>query len=86
MSLTPTRDRQTCCNKRPRQTSLANPTKHTAGKTISGRVKRYRLSYNLEGPALTVDLDLRKATAGAYFLSTTHEQDQAVCYNPLQIK
>lgn len=31
-------------------------------------------------------LDLRKAKAGPYFLSTTHEQDQASYYYPLQIK
>jgi hypothetical protein len=35
---------------------------------------------------LSVDLDLRKAAAGLYFLSTTHEQDQASYYYPLQIK
>ena len=35
---------------------------------------------------LSVDLDLRKAEAGPYFLSTTHEQDQASYYYPLQIK
>jgi len=33
-----------------------------------------------------VDLDLRTAKAGAYFLSTTHEQDQAAYYYPLQIR
>lgn len=33
-----------------------------------------------------VDLDLRSAKTGAYFLSTTHEQDQAAYYYPLQIK
>ncbi len=32
------------------------------------------------------DLDLRSARAGAYFLSTTHEQDQAAYYDPLQMK
>ena len=35
---------------------------------------------------ITTDLDLRKAKAGPYFLSTTHEQDQAAYYYPLQIK
>lgn len=35
---------------------------------------------------LSVALDLRKVKAGAYFLSTTHEQDQAAYYYPLQIK
>lgn len=32
-----------------------------------------------------VDLDLRSVKAGAYFLSTTHERDQAAYYYPLQI-
>jgi hypothetical protein len=31
-------------------------------------------------------IDLSKAQAGQYFLSTTHEQDQAAYYYPLQIK
>lgn len=35
---------------------------------------------------LLIDLDLRKARAGTYFLATTHEQDQAAYYYPLQIK
>ncbi len=35
---------------------------------------------------VTVDLDLRTAKAGAYFLSTTHEQDQAAYYYPLRIE
>ena len=35
---------------------------------------------------VSVSLDLRNAKAGAYFLSTTHEQDQAAYYYPLQIK
>jgi len=35
---------------------------------------------------VSVDLDLRGAKPGAYFLSTTHEQDQAAYYYPLQIK
>src|ERR1700744_2957963 len=49
-----------------------------------------------EGPAptsrtgdkeeITVSIDLSKAQAGQYFLSTTHEQDQAAYYYPLQIK
>jgi hypothetical protein len=33
-----------------------------------------------------VDLDLRSVKAGAYFLSTTHEQDQAAYYYPLEVK
>jgi len=35
---------------------------------------------------VTVDLNLRSVKGGAYFLSTTHEQDQAAYYYPLQIK
>jgi hypothetical protein len=35
---------------------------------------------------VSVILDLRKAKGRAYFLSTTHEQDQASYYYPLQIK
>jgi len=35
---------------------------------------------------ISVDLDLRQANAGAYFLSTTHEQDQSSSYYPLEIK
>jgi hypothetical protein len=35
---------------------------------------------------ISVDLDLRKSKPGAYFLSTTHEQDQASYYYPVQIK
>ena len=35
---------------------------------------------------VAVDLDLQEAKTGQYFLSTTHEQDQASYYYPLQIK
>lgn len=35
---------------------------------------------------VSVALDLRKVKAGAYFLSTTHEQDQAAYYYPLRIE
>jgi hypothetical protein len=41
---------------------------------------------NGEQEEVSVELDLRSAKAGAYFLSTTHEQDQASYYYPLQIK
>ena len=33
------------CDKRPNQTRSLNPTKHTAGKSISGRVKTYSYSH-----------------------------------------
>ena len=35
---------------------------------------------------IRANLDLRNAKSGQYFLSTTHEQDQAAYYYPLQIK
>ena len=35
---------------------------------------------------ITTSLDLSKARAGQYFLSTTHEQDQAAYYYPLRIR
>lgn len=35
---------------------------------------------------MRVDLDLRGVKAGSYFLSTTHEQDSASYYYPLEIK
>ena len=35
---------------------------------------------------VSVNLDLRKAKTGTFFLSTTHEQDQASYYYPLQIR
>lgn len=35
---------------------------------------------------VSVNLDLTKSTPGVYFLSTTHDQDQASYYYPLQIK
>ncbi len=35
---------------------------------------------------ITTSIDLSKAQAGQYFLSTTHEQDQAAYYYPLRIR
>ena len=35
---------------------------------------------------VSIDLDLRNSQPGSSFLSTTHEQDQASYYYPLQIK
>ena len=35
---------------------------------------------------ITTSIDLSKAQTGRYFLSTTHEQDQAAYYYPLRIK
>jgi hypothetical protein len=39
-----------------------------------------------EHELITTSIDLSKAHAGQYFLSTTHEQDQAAYYYPLQVK
>ena len=41
---------------------------------------------NGDHESVSVELDLRAAKAGAYFLATPHEQDQASYYYPLQIK
>jgi hypothetical protein len=41
---------------------------------------------NGDQESVSVELDLRAAKAGAYFLATTHDQDQASYYYPLQIK
>jgi hypothetical protein len=43
-------------------------------------------STNGEKQQISTSIDLSKARAGQYFLSTTHEQDQAAYYYPLQIK
>jgi hypothetical protein len=41
---------------------------------------------NGDHESVSVEMDLRAAKAGAYFLATTHEQDQASYYCPVQIK
>ncbi len=41
---------------------------------------------NRDREEVSVYLDLRKSQPGSYFLSTTHEQDRASYYYPLQIK
>ena len=41
---------------------------------------------NGDHESVSVELDLRAAKAGAYFLDTTHGQDQASYYYPLQIR
>jgi hypothetical protein len=41
---------------------------------------------NRDREEVSVYLDLRKSQPGSYFLSTTHEQDQASYYYPLQIR
>jgi hypothetical protein len=41
---------------------------------------------NGDHESVSVELDLRSAKAGAYFLATTHNQDQASYYYPLQIR
>ena len=41
---------------------------------------------NGDHESVSVELDLRAAKAGAYFLATTHDKDQASYYYPLQIR
>ena len=48
--------------------------------------KRALATINGDHESVSVELDLRAAKAGAYFLATTHEQDQASYYYPLQIR
>jgi hypothetical protein len=43
-------------------------------------------SSNVDHEVVSVELDLRAAKAGAYFLTTIHEQDQASYYYPLRIR
>ncbi len=41
---------------------------------------------NGDQESVSVELDLRAAKAGAYFLATTHDKDQASYYYPVQIR
>jgi hypothetical protein len=59
-----------------RDQTVSDPLAHSSA-VATGKGEREEVS---------VDLDLRKSRPGAYFLSTTHEQDQASYYYPLQIK
>jgi hypothetical protein len=59
-----------------RDQTVSDPLAH-GGAATTGNGDREEVS---------IDLDLRNSTPGAYFLSTTHEQDQASYYYPLQIK
>ncbi|TCK75882.1 hypothetical protein [Acidipila rosea] len=60
----------------------------THGPDGSGLVTEAATLANNRGQqeTLSVNLDLRRAHAGQYYLSTTHEQDQASYYYPLQIR
>jgi hypothetical protein len=60
----------------------------TRDQTGTGVLARAMADTIAEGQQqiLSVNLDLHRAAAGTYFLATTHEQDQAAYYYPLQIK
>ena len=60
----------------------------TRDQTGNGVVAQGNTTAVSKGPqtSLNVELDLRKARYGRYFLSTTHEQDQASYYYPLEIR
>jgi len=60
----------------------------TQDQSGNGVVAQRSASATINGDheSVSVELDLRAARAGAYFLATTHEQDQASYYYPLQIK
>jgi hypothetical protein len=55
------------------------------GNGVVAQGKTIAVSKGLQ-TSLTVQLDLRNAKDGRYFLSTTHEQDQASYYYPLEIR
>ena len=60
----------------------------TQDQNGNGVVTQGRAAATSSGDHLTVsvELDLRKAKVGAYFLATIHEQDQASYYYPLQVR
>jgi hypothetical protein len=60
----------------------------TQDQNGNGVVAQRSAPATIEGDheSVSVELDLRSAKAGAYFLATTHEQDQASYYYPLQIR
>jgi len=59
-----------------REQTVSDPLAHGSAAAIG----------NGDREEVAIDLDLRKSRPGSYFLSTTHEQDQASYYYPLQIK
>jgi hypothetical protein len=60
----------------------------TQDQNGNGVVAQQTVSATINGDheSVSVKLNLRSARAGAYFLATTHEQDQASYYYPLQIQ
>ncbi len=60
----------------------------THGVDGSGLITETAATANNSGQqeTIAVDLDLRHAHAGQYYLSTTHERNQASYYYPLQIR
>jgi hypothetical protein len=60
----------------------------TQDQNGNGVVAQRSASATINGDheSVSVELDLRAAKVGAYFLATVHEQDQASYYYPLQIK
>ena len=61
-------------------------TRDQAGNAVQAHGIATAATDNEGREELSVDLDLRNAEKGPYFLSTTHEQDQASYYYPLEIK
>jgi len=64
---------------------LVAVTRDQAGNGILAEGSTAAIS-NGDHEEVSVILDLRKAEGRAYFLSTTHEQDQASYYYPLRIR
>ena len=57
-----------------------------AAQRHSYHLQTHRTADNGTRELVTVTLDLRSATTGPHFLSTTREQDQASYYYPLDIR
>jgi hypothetical protein len=68
----------------PGQYAVAVTQDQNGNGVVAQRAELATISGDQE--SVSVELDLRAARAGAYFLATTHEQDQASYYYPLQIK
>jgi len=61
-------------------------THDASGNGVVAEAAATAISSNGNQETVVADLDLRRAKAGRYYLSTTHEQDQAAYYYPLEIR
>jgi Flp pilus assembly CpaE family ATPase len=61
-------------------------THDASGNGVVAEAAATAISSSGNQETVVADLDLRRAKAGRYYLSTTHEQDQAAYYYPLEIR